>query len=131
MNREIKFRRAFFTDAEKTKFSHFDTWGVGVDNASFKSPGSNNFAIYFEDQQYTGLKDKNGKEIYDGDICRIKFDVEKVEDYIYNSLTVKEKESGTRIFVVESPLFNDQPELNADEIEVIGNIFSNPELLQP
>ena len=80
--------------------------------------------------QFTGLHDKNGKEIYDGDICRIKFDIAKVEDYIYNSLTKKELETGERIFIVESPLFNNQQELNVDDIEVIGNIHENPELVK-
>lgn len=75
--------------------------------------------------QFTGLHDKNGKEIYEGDICRIKFDIAKVEGYIYNSLTKKELESGERIFIVESPLFNNQQELNVDDIEVIGNIHES------
>lgn len=80
--------------------------------------------------EFTGLRDKDGEEIYEGDICLIKFDVNKVEDHIYNSLTVIEKNSGTKNFVVESPLFNNQPELNADFIQVIGNIYDNPEPLE-
>ena len=80
--------------------------------------------------QYTGLHDKKNHEIYHGDICKIKFDVEKVEDYVFATLSKKEIESGERIFLVESPLFNNQPELNCDDIEVIGNIHENPELLE-
>lgn len=82
-----------------------------------------------EIMDFVGLLDKNGREVFESDICLIKFDINKVEDYIYNSLTTEEKNSGQRIFVVESPLFNNQPELNADYIEVIGNIFHNPELI--
>ena len=80
--------------------------------------------------QYTGLHDKKNREIYHGDICKIKFDVEKVEDYVFATLSKKEIESGEKIFLVESPLFNNQPELNCDDIEVIGNIHENPELLE-
>ena len=80
-------------------------------------------------EQFTGLHDKNGKEIYQNDICKIKFDVNKVDDHIYNSLTKKEIETGERVFLVESPMFNNQPELNADVIDIIGNIHENPELL--
>ena len=116
--REIKFRQ--------WSSDRFHYWGCNSDN--FTSPLSNRLDIPSE--QFTGLHDKKNREIYHGDICKIKFDVEKVEDYVFATLSKKEIESGERIFLVESPLFNNQPELNCDDIEVIGNIHENPELLE-
>ena len=80
--------------------------------------------------QFTGLKDKNGEEIYERDVCRIYFDVDNVSDYIYFGLSKQEIETQSRIFVVKSPLFNNQEEFCVDVIEVIGNKFDNPELLE-
>lgn len=80
-------------------------------------------------EQYTGLKDKNGKEIYEGDIIREKwFD----EDVRLGENRVGKVEYFTDGFVcwfVGGRLMQ-LGMLVGSHIEVIGNIHESPELLE-
>lgn len=68
--------------------------------------------------QYTGLKDKNGKEIFEGDIVRLPED----EDYKYYSIIYSKNRLGFT-------LSNGCGFGLSYGIEVVGNIYENPELL--
>lgn len=78
--------------------------------------------------QYTGLKDKNGKEIYEGDIVsfNLKSDNEgqpNIIGYIEYQTTF----SGYKIMSFKGSFALDY---NIKDIEVIGNIYENSELLK-
>lgn len=88
--------------------------------------------------QYTGLTDKNGKKIFEGDILK--------PDYDNNSYYRVAWDSGKLHLNIEEYCFNDSEgevlwswceniadyQINGcvDNCEVIGNIFDNPELLE-
>ncbi|TAN63740.1 hypothetical protein WS9_015460 [Paraclostridium sordellii 8483] len=98
--------------------------------------------------QYTGLKDKNGKEIYEGDILSYKHivytdcsktEIEKIEDEAFIEIinyapiasVVKAHSENVKCFGHDT--INNQfliIDLKSDEVEVIGNTYENPELLK-
>ena len=79
--------------------------------------------------QSTGLHDKNGKEVFEGDILGIDTDEEIVNVNIY-------WDSKHALFMFESKKYNEEELLaelvedNTYPFEIIGNIYENPELLE-
>jgi len=85
--------------------------------------------LKFEVQQLTGLKDKTDKDIYEGDIIKYYRLFEKDKN-IKGLLSVIEFKNGGFRFDLKG--FNEyNTQLNdQEEVEVLGNIFENPELLE-
>lgn len=82
--------------------------------------------------QYTGLKDKNGKKIFEGDIANFKrFDINHVGKIVFN-----QKTAGFEFWwIIIAGAYGEKATRVANlsvcnEIEVIGNIYDNPELLE-
>ncbi|EHS1874591.1 hypothetical protein MO224_001263 [Listeria monocytogenes] len=75
--------------------------------------------------QYTGLKDKNGKKIFEGDIVNCKFfdrmvgDITGVINFIDCVWAVSDFKN-KRLYQL----------IDVDNIEIIGNIHENPELME-
>ena len=142
--REIKFKA--WVDSPDIRVSQDGKLGAfmtdEIDDISFKTN-----TLYFKSGlsvklsdvtllQFTGLKDKNGKEIYEGDCFKChehsaygwsdKWDYYVIgEDNLYGRIDKK---------LIFSISFNetcnlDDPDFRKD-IEVIGNLYENPELLK-
>lgn len=84
----------------------------------------------FKLMQSTGVEDKNGKEIFEGDIVKYKggwntFTEEVAYDKNFGGFGVMDADADI-IFTFEE-LFAD---IDLSSLEVIGNIYENPELLE-
>jgi len=100
------------------------TDGEEVDNLEKYSFDENDF-LYKKDlkiMQYSGLKDKNNKEIYEGDIVTLHNSRYKVIFNMEQARFVLRDDK----FEMEIPFTNN----NNERMEIIGNIYENPELME-
>ena len=77
--------------------------------------------------QYTGLVDKNGQKIWENNICIIKDGTLDEEDGCF---ICKWDDCTARYILDGNGLTVDFDNVDARDIEAIGNIFDNPELLE-
>ena len=139
--REIKFR--LYSTEEEEMFFNENIVNIDlvcnlarIENERFKgffdfSEGEESILM-----QYTGLKDKNGKEIYEGDIVKYKV---KGSDKTYTTVMKFNEDHGAFLFGIyegvkmpcgKKTRMNKYTRKSVGSVEVIGNIYENPGLLE-
>ncbi|EAE2840442.1 TPA_asm: hypothetical protein GEU58_00175 [Listeria monocytogenes] len=131
--REIEFR-AFVKRKKEMfpvtdlRFNRYEKDAVGVSGCGDPYCTMCDDWYNFDDvvlMQYTGLKDKNGKKIFEGDIVNCKFfdrmvgDIAGVINFIDCVWAVSDFKN-KRLYQL----------IDVDNIEIIGNIHENPDLLE-
>lgn len=78
--------------------------------------------------QYTGLKDKNGKEIYEGDIVLIKLD--ETSTWYKTVVGFKKGAFIANLIDKEDYVYIFHHGFTDDDFEIIGNVYENKKLLE-
>ena len=130
--REIKFR---VWDKNRKTFLDF-YWAVDKLGRTFSILDKyvyDEFTDEIELMQYTGLKDMNGVEIYEGDVVNVSWPLSKLKG-INHAIGYSEVKDGHPVSEAID-WYEDVSRLiqthdNGGQITVVGNCFENPELLE-
>lgn len=147
---KAKFR-CWDAQEKKMVFEGFHVFGEVtifhlIDQYCFETKGDKDTLERYNDlveMQFIGLSDKMNKDIYEGDIGEIRSQSGRVERFIVEwGIHRREMKSGWTVdipgfsFIIDGrptfPIVNNYVNgHDLDIIEVIGNIYENPELIHP
>ena len=135
MNDRYLYRAKYSLNSKKWHIGNL----VEEPDGLYLRDNKNNIMVYIQDQyticQFTGLKDKNGKLIWENDVvCTPYVDPifgDIVNDKILDDYTWKVVfVDGGFCVENEDKIINLRSFTNGNHIKAIGNIFDNPELLE-
>lgn len=112
--RDIKFRAWY------TYRNSFYVYGLEAIRMLIAKPNGSDAVI----EQYTGIKDKNGVEIYENDIVRQQMRFDETNGVIFW------QEEKSRFAINLDGFITTITKPQEDSYEVVGNIHENPELLE-
>lgn len=123
--REFKFR-AWDTEKQEmatVNFIGLNDYEVGMEDEECRRWRAT-YPYVCRLMQYTNLKDKNGKEIYEGDILKVKLDDGEANLYV--------KYTNGEYRVVNEGKWEDSlyVYMYFGDVEVVGNIYENEDLLK-
>lgn len=123
--REFKFR-AWDTEKQEmatVNFIGLNDYEVGMEDEECRRWRAT-YPYVCRLMQYTNLKDKNGKEIYEGDILKVKLDGGEANLYV--------KYTNGEYRVVNEGKWEDSlyAYMYFGDVEIVGNIYENKDLLK-
>lgn len=111
-------------DIENTEMKYFEDYKEVSDMFSALDGDG---GVYEEPMQSTGLRDINGKEIYIGDLVKCNISNDFINDCVYEIV-----DTGFELFLKNKfiVIYKLSLQRYIDYIEILGNIYENPELLE-
>lgn len=118
--RNIKFR--IWDKEQRIYINKYDSFQIGFHRISLLDGDINNQHDNFIFQQFTGLTDKNGKEIYEGDIIQYNYPKNERNNKVLVRWTTEEHDNHPGFIIRDS--FEQY-----GDYEIVGNMYENPDLV--